>query len=351
MNRYFLLIILTLVFGCSERETNVQIEIIRIIDEPIIPPLLLEEIGENVQGPSLIRAPAWLKDPLGKYYLYFADHKGDRIKLAFADKLTGPWTIHPGGTLNLQDSYFLKEMPDIPENFDLETLETRNSHPDLINYIPKKIDDLTIPHIASPDAHVDDSNERIIMYYHGLDEFGLQKTRVATSEDGINFIARKKIVGWPYFRRFSYKDINYALSMPGVIYKNNGDIEDFRIVNQVMEENTRHSAVLVNDNKLFIFFTRKGDSPERILLSTLDLTMPLHLWTSSKPIEVLKPEREWEGASLPLYKSIESAINIPVNQLRDPAIYSENGKNYLLYSIRGENGIGIVEFSLKISEK
>ena len=139
--------------------------------------------------------------------------------------------------------------------------------------------------------------------------------------------------------------------MPGVIYKNNGDIEDFRIVNQVMEENTRHSAVLVHDNKLFIFFTRKGDSPERILLSTLDLAMPLHLWTSSKPIEVLKPEREWEGASLPLYKSIESAINIPVNQLRDPAIYSENGKNYLLYSIRGENGIGIVEFSLKISEK
>ena len=120
MNRYFLLIILTLVFGCSQRETNVQIEIIRIIDEPIIPPLLLEEIGENVQGPSLIRAPAWLKDPLGKYYLYFADHKGDRIKLAFADKLIGPWTIHPGGTLNLQDSYFLEEMPDIPENFDLE---------------------------------------------------------------------------------------------------------------------------------------------------------------------------------------------------------------------------------------
>tara|TARA_B100000902_G_C26984311_1_gene751851 strand:- start:36 stop:194 length:159 start_codon:yes stop_codon:yes gene_type:complete len=29
----------------------------------------------------------------------------------------------------------------------------------------------------------------------------------------------------------------------------------------------------------------------------------------------------------------------------------EDGKNYLLYPIRGENGIGIVEFSLKISEK
>ena len=42
------------------------------------------------------------------------------------------------------------------------------------------------------------------MYFHGLDEFGLQKTRVAESKDGINFKAKEKIVGWPYFRRFSY---------------------------------------------------------------------------------------------------------------------------------------------------
>ncbi|MDC0577537.1 hypothetical protein OAP03_04465 [Gammaproteobacteria bacterium] len=347
MKTYSLLTLLTLIFGCSEIETNVEIEIIRIIDKPIIPPLLTEEIGDNVQGPSLIKAPTWLKNSLGKYYLYFADHKGDRIKLAYSDSLIGPWTVHFGGTLNLQDSYFLKETPDIPVDFDIESLESREVHPDLINHIPKKIDDLTIPHIASPDAHVDDSNERIIMYYHGLDEFGIQRTRVATSKDGINFTARKKIVGWPYFRKFTYKNNNYALSMPGVIYKNIGDIEDFTIVNQVMEENTRHSAVLVKGDKLLIFYTRKGDSPERILLTTLDLTKPSPLWKVSKPIEVLKPEKEWEGASLPLYKSVQSAINVPVNQLRDPAIYSENGKNYLLYSIRGENGIGIVEFSVK----
>ncbi len=348
MKRYFLLTLLALVFGCSERGTNVEIEIIRIIDEPIIPPLLVEEIGENVQGPSLIKTPAWLKNPLGKYYLYFADHKGDRIKLAYSDNLIGPWTIHLGGTLNLEDSYFLREKPDIPADFNLEVLESRDAHPDVINHIPKKIDDLTIPHIASPDAHVDDSNKIVILYYHGLDEFGLQKTRVATSEDGINFKARKKIVGWPYFRKFKYQNNDYALSMPGIIYKNTGDIEDFMIINQVMEENTRHSAVLVQNDKLLIFYTRKGDSPERILLTTLDLTMPPTLWETSKPIEVLKPEKEWEGASLPLYKSVESAINVPVNQLRDPAIYSENGKNYLLYSISGENGIGIVEFSIKI---
>ena len=332
--------------SCSAKETEVKIEINSFIDEPIIPPFLEEEIGSNINGPSLIKAPAWIKSPLGKYYLYFADHKGDRIKLAFAENLEGPWKIYTGGTLQLKDSHFLTQRPEIPEDFDVNELGVRDVHRDHIDNIPKKIDDLTYPHIASPDVHVDEINQRIVMYYHGLDEFGLQKTRVAVSNDGINFLARKKIVGWPYFRKFSYKDLDYAISMPGVIYKNSGDLEDFTIVNQIMDEDTRHSAVMVDEDKLLIFYTRKGDKPERILLTTIDLTLPSPLWKTSKPIEVLKPEKEWEGASLPLYKSVASAINIPANQLRDPAIFIEDDKNYLLYSIRGENGIAIVEFSI-----
>ena len=346
MKHYFLLIVIGFILSCSEGETKVRIEITRFVDEPIIPPLLAEEIGSNIQGPSLIKAPDWMQNPLGRYYLYFADHKGHKIKLAYSEDLSGPWKIYRGGTLQLKDSYFLTEKPAIPENFDEKNLEPRDAHVDLLNHIPKKIDDLTVPHIASPDAHVDQDNQRIILYYHGLDEFGLQKTRVAVSRDGINFTSRKKIVGWPYFRKFSYKGNDYALSMPGVIYKNTGSIEDFRIVNQVMEENTRHSAVMVWEDKLLVFYTRKGDTPERILLTTIDLTIPAALWRTTTPIEVLKPEKEWEGASLPLYKSVASAINIPVNQLRDPAVFSEGDRNYLLYSVRGENGIAIAEFSI-----
>jgi hypothetical protein len=346
MKNYFISLILGLLLSCSAKETEVKIEINRFIDEPIIPPFLEEEIGSNINGPSLIKAPAWIKSPLGKYYLYFADHKGDRIKLAFAENLEGPWKIYTGGTLQLKDSHFLTQRPEIPDDFDVNELGVRDVHRDHIGHIPKKIDDLTYPHIASPDVHLDEINQRIVMYYHGLDEFGLQKTRVAVSNDGINFLARKKIVGWPYFRKFSYKDLDYAISMPGVIYKNSGDLEDFTIVNQIMDEDTRHSAVMVDEDKLLIFYTRKGDKPERILLTTIDLTLPSPLWKTSKPIEVLKPEKEWEGASLPLYKSVASAINIPANQLRDPAIFIEDDKNYLLYSIRGENGIAIVEFSI-----
>ena len=190
--------------SCNEEENNLKIEITRFVNKPIIPPFLVEEIGSNIQGPSLVKAPNWLKNPLGKYYLYFADHKGDRIKLAYANNLKGPWSVVIGGTLHLRESHFLTENPKIPHDFDIDTLGVRDAHKDLVEHIPHKIDDLTIPHIASPDVHIDNQKKRFIMYFHGLDEFGLQKTRVAESKDGLNFQVKKKIVGWPYFRKFIY---------------------------------------------------------------------------------------------------------------------------------------------------
>ena len=58
--------------------TGVRVE--RLLDAPIITPDLHPSIGENIQGPSVIRVPDWVQDPLGAYYLYFADHKGTYIR-------------------------------------------------------------------------------------------------------------------------------------------------------------------------------------------------------------------------------------------------------------------------------
>ena len=63
-------------------------------------------------------------------------------------------------------------------------------------------------------------------------------------------------------------------------------------------------------------------------------------------VEVLRPERPWEGADAPLEPSVRSVAYGHVNQLRDPAIYSEEGKTFLLYSVAGESGIGIAELEL-----
>ena len=66
-------------------------------------------------------------------------------------------------------------------------------------------------------------------------------------------------------------------------------------------------------------------------------------WSVTTPVELLRPERAWEGARLPLVASQGGAIDVPVNQLRDPAIYEEDGRVYLLYSVAGERGIGLAE--------
>ncbi|MFL5284085.1 MAG: hypothetical protein ACJ8AW_24605 [Rhodopila sp.] len=66
------------------------IRVTRLGDGPIIGPWSHPSIGVNIQGPSLIRVPDWVEDRLSDYYPYFADHKGSYIRLAYADRVTGP---------------------------------------------------------------------------------------------------------------------------------------------------------------------------------------------------------------------------------------------------------------------
>jgi hypothetical protein len=165
-------------------QTGVRVE--RLGDAPIIAPGQHPSIGDNIQGPSLIRVPDWVEDRLGTYYLYFADHKGAYIRLAYADDLLGPWRVHPAGSLQIADSYFLSARPELPpdEAERLRTQPTDLGHSRLV--------EATTPHIASPDVHVDDENRRIVMYFHGLEGVSQQLSRVATSADGIHFDARPR---------------------------------------------------------------------------------------------------------------------------------------------------------------
>jgi hypothetical protein len=44
--------------------------------------------------------------------------------------------------------------------------------------------------------------------------------------------------------------------------------------------------------------------------------------------------------------SRRGSINEPVNQLRDPAIFEEDGRVYLLYSVAGERGIALARVEI-----
>lgn len=161
----------TTAFAANESAVDIQprhsVVVTRLVDGPIIGPETDPSIGNNIQGPSMIRVPDWVENPLGKYYLYFADHKGQYIRLAYADAITGPWKIYVPGSLPIEDSFFAVARPPIAADRLAELVAAREASGVRVSHDYAK--ELTEPHIASPDVHVDEENQRIIMYFHGLE--------------------------------------------------------------------------------------------------------------------------------------------------------------------------------------
>ena len=315
----------------------------RLLERPIITPGTHPSIGQNIQGPSLIRVPGWVPDALGRYYLYFADHKGSYIRLAYADSLLGPWKVHPPGSLQIQDSHFPSEPPTITEE-ELDRESARRAATLGGNKLPHSLrKEFTAPHIASPDVHVDHENQRIVMYFHGLEAAGRQVSRVALSRDGIDFKARPEVLGRTYLRAFEHDGLTYGIAMPGQVYRSKDGLSNFEQGPLLFNPNMRHCALLKRGNLLYVFWTQVGQAPERVLLSTIDLSAPWMEWKETGAEEVVRPEREWEGANKPIEPSIRSVAYGPVNQLRDPAIFEEDSRIFLLYAVAGESGIAIAE--------
>ena len=205
------------------------------------------------------------------------------------------------------------------------------------------LSEITTPHIASPDVHVDAAGGRIVMYFHGLEDVATQVSRVAVSRNGINFEAMPEIIGPSYMRIFPHDGMTYALAMPGQFFRSRDGLRGFEPGPVLFNPMMRHSALLKRGNELLVFWTQVGEAPERILLSRIDIAGDWFGWKESTSIEVLRPERSWEGADAPLMPSVRSTAYGHVNQLRDPAIFEEVRGTYLLYAVAGESGIAIAE--------
>lgn len=293
----------------------------RLIDQPIIRPEQLPgEDGENINGPSLIRVPDWVTNRLGRYYLYFAHHKGTYLRMAYAAELTGPWQIYNGGVLKLEDAPGCQG------------------------------------HIASPDAVADEAHHQIRLYFHGIGRVGTgQQSFVAVSSDGLNFKASAESLGIFYFRVFQWRDAWYAMAKGGQLYRSRDGLTGFVAGPNPLSDGSdrgrdlngpgaRHVASDLVGSALWVYYSNIGDAPERIMRRRLDLTGDWLGWRAAQPEEILRPERPWEGSNLPLKPSIAGAMKGRENALRDPAIFRDrDGRNYLLYSVAGEAGIGIAE--------
>lgn len=286
-------------------------QVLRCAANPIIRPHMDDRMGDNVNGPSLIRVPDWVPAPLARYYLYFAHHDGRYIRLAYADDLDGPWTIHRPGVLSLEEARFAG-------------------------------------HVASPDVHVDHRERRIRMYFHGSDQpsapgRGPQFSRVAVSTDGLRFGCDAQDLGAPYFRVFEWGGWHYAMAMPGIFYRSRDGLTGFERGPAWPMPRLRHTALALDGDVLTVYFTEVGECPERIRRGRVELVPDWHHWRLDRIEDVVAPERDYEGAHAPRVPSARGLVDGPAYQLRDPAVYREGARTWLLYAVAGESGIAIAE--------
>jgi hypothetical protein len=290
--------------------------------------------GESINGPSLIRVPAWVKSPLGKYYLYFAHHQGKYIRMAYADSVTGPWKIHAGGVLRLDQQK------------------------------------VVTGHIASPDAVIDDARQEIVLFYHGgrRSAAGVnegQRSAAATSSDGLHFAPLNLVVGAAYLRVFSHGGAWYSLVGSGELGRTTDLHQPFAKVADIIGDeivaaiaprdlpsdrkgakgrerfSIRHVGVDIESGRLLIYFTCVGHKPERILAAAVPLDGPPEKWRSTAAFEVMRAREEWEGGRRPVVHSFGGISREMENSLRDPTIFREGGKVWLIYAAAGEHGMGL----------
>ncbi len=329
----------------ADRSPTIRAE--RLVDHPIIAPSMLPgDEGESINGPSLIRVPDWVPNRLGKYYLYFAHHDGNYIRFAYADELTGPWTIKEGGMLPVGEQQALRG------------------------------------HIASPEAVIDDASRQIFLFTHGNPRAGdgPQVTTVAVSPDGVTFRDLGGELAPAYLRVFRHDGAWYGLTGSGVLRRASQLGAPFEPVATIIGRDIvdaldpwlrgepgavpadqrpatgdgrygiRHVGTDVHNGRLYVYFSCLAHRPERILATVVEMKGPPETWVAKGVHEVLQPERIWEGADLPLaYSRGGSTIKYGYNrvrELRDPAVYREGNDAWLLYSAAGEYGLGIAKLEV-----
>jgi hypothetical protein len=326
---------------------SAQVPAVRLQENPLLTLKSSPTIGDNINGPSVIKVPDWIPNKLGKYYMYFAHHRGMYIRLAYADSLHGPWKVYEPGVLNVSETAFYRPQPD-PEA-EIYGVYT---------------------HVASPEIYVDEANKRLIMWVHGQFSDGkkwpddpleahawLQKngysqnTQVTVSTDGLRFKSQPAITADPYLRVFEYKGEFYGIVRLGRLVHSSDPLKKFEAGPSPFRDTpynnqVRHVALFRDGDTLHVFLSVIGAAPEKIVHTTIALKGDWKEWKVGPFDNVLTPEARYECPDWPVRPSEVGEIYGAARQLRDPALYVENGKITLFYTVCGEQGIAGADIEL-----
>ena len=325
----------------------------RFAENPLVSVRSDPSVGDNVNGPSVIKVPSWVKRPLGKYYMYFAHHRGAYIRLAYADSLHGPWKVYVPGVLNVSATALYRPQPDPP--YEIYGVYT---------------------HVASPEVLVDDANKRIVMWVHGQFSDGKkwpedpveahawlrqngynQVTQVTVSTDGLHFKAQPSLSPEPYLRVFEHGGQYFGLVRLGHLVRASDPLQPFEsgpnpFRDTPYSNKIRHVALLADGDTLHIFLSVIGAAPESILHTTMSLQGDWKDWKVGAFDSVLKPEARYECPDWPVRESEVGEIYGAARQLRDPALYvdrSADGKDKitLFYTVCGEQGVAAADVEIE----
>lgn len=278
---------------------------------------------ENINGPCVIQ---WNLPPIipfrkKLYLMYFADHWGTYIRVAWSLKPSGSFTRIP----------FLRPLL-IRAHFD-----------DRVN------------HVASPE--VVRQGQKTYLFTHSpikrLD--GKQVTFLSRLRLGV-FCSKPKQTDLPsYARFFNHVGRLYAITFRADIFE--FDIQTLAstrievdkkplLTSDAPVEAVRHPHVVKYLDQLLVFYTRTGDAPERIFVSRMEFKSQTNVGFG-EPIEVIRPEMNYEGALLPIAPSKKGKSQNPEQSLRDPFVAVFDKDCFLYYAVSGERGIACLKIDLK----
>jgi hypothetical protein len=342
-----LVVIVPAVVRSAQQPASRAVKVTRFPTNPLITVQSSATLGGNVNGPTVIRVPAWVERPLGRYYMYFANHRDVFIRLAYADAVTGPWKIHEPGVWHVRDSALYRPQPDSARFGGFNT------------------------HFASPEIYIDNVNRRMVLWAHGwytngehwptepkaaqqwANEKGYgQFTQGAVSPDGLRFTAQPAITKESYIRVFQRGGELLGMSRLGVLIRAPNPLASFTVGPNAFRDTrygsnrVRHVALLPRGDRLLVFFTAIGDAPERMFMSTIDMTKPWTDWRVGAPVDVIQPDMDYECGNLPPTPSAVGDIFEPARQIRDPHVLEDDGRTYLFYVTCGEQGVAGAEITI-----
>lgn len=332
-----------LMVACMLYVCTADISIVRFSSNPLVNQTNMAPQCDNlydVNFPSVVvNPPDWLLDRLELTLgcrpvalMWYSNHHGQQIYLMYTlVGVQGPWISYaPGTTLTLAA---------VLAAFNTST----NS---------------TSAEVASPDVYIDMVEREVRVYFHRrvpTDNFAIL-TSAAFSPDGIHFdtIFTPAIVT-AYARHFVWKGYFYLTDRSGFLWRSRDGLTNLEAgpttIGDVFTNHSlvipgnnytgyvRHLGLYLNGGVLYVYGTRVGDAPERILWTTVALTENWLNWTAAPVQEAFRPVMDYEGANLPIVPSVKGDAAGPVNQLRDPFPFSANGKCYIFTTIAGEQGV------------